>query len=190
MGRRIGGHHGGGNQRPLSDRFKLAGGWGAGADAAMKKISVIAVEVGANPATAGAARNCACSILRGRRAPRAARGKLKRAYGKLLTATSRVVGQAKRFAKEIAKGVKRSRDIVRQLALEGLKQQLDEMVPRVQQVMKQARARIFRGDTRAGGKFSVCSSHRRKSSARARPPSPTSRKGQAAGGGKPNSDDL
>src|SRR5262245_45257036 len=35
--------------------------------------------------------------------------KLERAYGRLLDATSRVVGQAKRFSKEIAEGVKRSR---------------------------------------------------------------------------------
>ena len=40
-----------------------------------------------------------------------------------------------------------------QLALEGLQQHLDEMVPRVKQVMKQARARIFDGDTRSEGKL-------------------------------------
>ena len=37
--------------------------------------------------------------------------------------------------------------------LRGNRKQLDEMVPRVQQVMKQARARVFRGDTRAEGKI-------------------------------------
>ena len=47
--------------------------------------------------------------------------KLKRAYGKLLTSTSRVVGQAKRFAKEVAEGVKRSSDLMAQLALEALR---------------------------------------------------------------------
>jgi IS5 family transposase len=36
---------------------------------------------------------------------------------------------------------------------EGLRQQLDAMVPLVKQVMKQARARIFRGDTRSQGKL-------------------------------------
>ncbi len=40
-----------------------------------------------------------------------------------------------------------------QLALEGLRQQLDEMAPRVKQVMKQTRARIFGGDSRAEGKL-------------------------------------
>jgi IS5 family transposase len=79
--------------------------------------------------------------------------KLKRAYGQLLNATSRVVGQAKRFSKEIAGGTKRARNALKQLALEGLRQQLDAMVPLVKQVMKQTRARIFRGDTHAEGKI-------------------------------------
>jgi len=64
-----------------------------------------------------------------------------------------VVGQAKRFSKEIAEGVKRSTDILQQLALEGLRQEIDVMVPRVKQVMKQTRARIFRGNTRAESKI-------------------------------------
>src|SRR6266550_3103555 len=38
--------------------------------------------------------------------------KLKQRYGRLLDATSRVVGQAKRFSEEIAQGVKRSADIL------------------------------------------------------------------------------
>ena len=46
------------------------------------------------------------------------RDKLKSAYGKLLSSTSRVVGQAKRFAKEIAEGVKRASDLMGQLALD------------------------------------------------------------------------
>jgi Transposase DDE domain/Transposase domain (DUF772) len=74
-------------------------------------------------------------------------------YRRLLEATSRVVGQAKRFSEEIAQGVKRSRSLFQQLALEGLRRQLDEMMPRVKQVMKQTRARIFRGITRSEGKL-------------------------------------
>ena len=46
------------------------------------------------------------------------RDKLKSAYGKLLSSSSRVVGQAKRFAKEIAEGVKRASDLMGQLALD------------------------------------------------------------------------
>src|SRR6202043_426210 len=79
--------------------------------------------------------------------------KLKRRYGQLLNATSRVVGQAKRFSAEISQGVKRARSVLEQLALEGLQQELDLMASRVRQVMKQTRARIFRGNTRSQDKL-------------------------------------
>ena len=79
--------------------------------------------------------------------------RLKQHYCRLLDATSRVVGQAKRFSEEIARGVKRSRSFLKQQALVGLRQQLDEMMPHVKQVMKQTRARIFRGNTRSEGKL-------------------------------------
>jgi len=79
--------------------------------------------------------------------------KMKRAYGRLLEATGRVVGQAKRFSQEINNGVKRCTDAVKQVVLEGQRQVLDEMVPRVQQVVRQTKARIFEGDTRSEGKI-------------------------------------
>jgi IS5 family transposase len=44
-------------------------------------------------------------------------------------------------------------DIRKQLALEGLRAEIEAMVPLVRQVMKQTRARIFRGDTRSEGKI-------------------------------------
>jgi len=81
------------------------------------------------------------------------RDKLQQRYRRLLDATSRVVGQAKRFSEEITQGVKRSTTVLKQLALEGLRQELDEMMPLVKQVMKQTRARIFRGNTRSEGKL-------------------------------------
>jgi IS5 family transposase len=64
-----------------------------------------------------------------------------------------VVGQAKRFSEEIAQGVKRSRSPSKRLVLEGLRRQLEEMTPRVKQVMKQTRARIFRDNTRSEDKL-------------------------------------
>ena len=79
--------------------------------------------------------------------------RLKQRYRLLLNTTSRVVGQAKRFSKEIAQGVKRATTVLKQLALEGLRQELDEMGSLVRQVMKQTRARIFRGNTRSEGKL-------------------------------------
>ena len=91
---------------------------------------------------------------------RAARGKappsqakMKLAYGRLLNATGRVVGQAKRFSKEITTGVKCSLVPARQAVLEGHRQLLDEMLPRVQQVIRQTKARIFHGDSRSEGKI-------------------------------------
>src|ERR1035437_5880602 len=82
--------------------------------------------------------------------------KLKQAYRKLLDATCRVVGQAKRFSKEIAEGVKRSTDFMKQAALEGLRKEIDTMLPRVKQVIQQTKARILGGDTHAEGKlFSI-----------------------------------
>jgi IS5 family transposase len=81
------------------------------------------------------------------------RERLESAYGTLLNATGRVVGQAKRFSEEIASGTKRAKNVLKQLALEGLREKLDAMVPLVKQVMKQTRSRIFRGDTGAEGKI-------------------------------------
>jgi IS5 family transposase len=62
--------------------------------------------------------------------------KLKRAYGQLLNSTSRVVGQAKQFSAQIAAGVKRANNAIGQLKLDRLRNQIEEMVPRVKQVMK------------------------------------------------------
>ena len=81
------------------------------------------------------------------------RDKLKAAYSSLLQATGRVVGQAKRFSREIGEGVKHCTAIVQQTALEGQRRVLDAMVPRVQQVMRQTKARILRGETRSAGKI-------------------------------------
>ena len=64
-----------------------------------------------------------------------------------------MVGQAKRFSNEVAEGVKRSADMLQQLALDGLRQQLDTMLPRVRHVMRQTRERIFHGKTRTQGKI-------------------------------------
>jgi IS5 family transposase len=90
-------------------------------------------------------------ITRSKGEPR--REPLARAYRRLLDATSRVVGQATRFAEEIATGVKRGPDVVTQAALDGCRQVLTTFVPRVQQVMRQARARIFDGNTHVPDKI-------------------------------------
>lgn len=79
--------------------------------------------------------------------------KLKALYGKLLSVTGRVVGQAKRVADEMAQGVKRAADVLTQAALDSLRKELETMLPRVEQVVRQTRARVFGGDTHAEGKL-------------------------------------
>jgi IS5 family transposase len=90
-------------------------------------------------------------IVRTRGGPN--RERLQQGYEKLLSTVSRVVGQAKRFSSEIGDGVKRSADVMRQAALEGLRKELDTFVPRVRQVMRQAKQRIFGGDTHVAEKL-------------------------------------
>ena len=121
----------------------------------MHKITALTGSVGAK--LRDRSRSVKWRVLEIARAARgkapSSRDKLKTAYGILLEATGRVVGQAKRFSREIGAGVKRCTAIVQQAALEGHRQVLDVMVPRVQQVMRQAKARIFRGETRSEGKI-------------------------------------
>src|SRR5216684_1656517 len=122
---------------------------------AMKKITKIAGAVGTK--LCDRSRSVKFRLLEIGRVARAKgainRDKLKERYDQLLNATSRVVGQAKRFSAEIVQGVKQATNVTKQMALEGLRQELDEMVPLVRQVMKQTRARIFRGNTRSEGKL-------------------------------------
>jgi transposase, IS5 family len=82
-----------------------------------------------------------------------AREKLQALYQRLLATTGRVVGQAKRFVHDIATGVKSSVDVKVQAGLDGLKRELDVMLPRVQQVMRQTSARVLGGDTHVDGKL-------------------------------------
>ena len=121
----------------------------------MKKITAIAGDVGTRLRDRSrSVKLRALDIARSARSKGKQSGeKLKQNYSKLLESTSRVVGQAKRFATEIADGIKQGKEPLEQLALEGLRQQIDDMVPRVKQVMKQTRARIFRGDTHFEGKI-------------------------------------
>jgi IS5 family transposase len=120
----------------------------------MKKISEIAGTAGAK--LRDRSRTVKLRLLQIGRIARAKgkpqQEKLKRAYGQLLDATSRVVGQAKRFSKEVSEGVKRSRNVVQRMKLQRLREQLETMLPRVRAVMRQTRARIFHGNTRFEGK--------------------------------------
>jgi IS5 family transposase len=78
--------------------------------------------------------------------------KMKAAYLKLIAITSRVVGDAKKFAREIAAGVKKgNRKILRKA-----KRELEQMIPRVKQVLRQTRERVVRGNTKGTHACSTC----------------------------------
>ena len=79
--------------------------------------------------------------------------KLKQGYRKLLTTTRKVVNQAKCFREEIASGVKRTKDHEQNLVLTALRKDLETMLPRVQQVIRQARARVLGGNVHVVGKL-------------------------------------
>jgi IS5 family transposase len=121
----------------------------------MKKITGIAGTDGAK--LRDRSRSVKWRVLEIARAARskhaAGQARLKQAYRGLLQATSRVLGQAKCFAKEIRAGVKVAADAARQRVLQGLRGTLETMVPRVQQVVRQTKARILTGDTHAQGKI-------------------------------------
>jgi len=121
----------------------------------MKRVAEVAGEAGTK------LRDRSRSVkLRALEIARASRSKsqqgqqrMKNLYGKLLDASGRVAGQAVQFAHEIASGVKRSADGMKQAALEGMKKELETMAGRVKQVRRQARARVFGGNTHVEGKL-------------------------------------
>jgi transposase, IS5 family len=79
--------------------------------------------------------------------------KLNGLYTKLLSITGRVIAQAKRFSEEIGSGLKVTADTRKQAVLAGLKRQIDTIMSRTQQVVQQAKTRVFGGDTHAEGKI-------------------------------------
>jgi IS5 family transposase len=99
--------------------------------------------------------------------------KLEQGYRKLLGSTGQVVAQAKRFSQEIVQGVKRSADGLHQAALEGLKKEIDTMLPRVQQVVKRTRARIIHGITKSEGKIVSLFEHTTEIIRKGKPGKPT-----------------
>jgi IS5 family transposase len=124
----------------------------------MKKVTAVAGKAGTQ--MRDRSRSAKLKVLAIARASRnkseQGRQKMKQAYLKLLEITSRVVGQAKKFSREIARRVKRGNLSV----LHKAQKQLDAMIPRVQQVLRQTRERVLRGNTQADGKLlSVFETH-------------------------------
>jgi IS5 family transposase len=79
--------------------------------------------------------------------------RLRACYRKLLYHTARVVGQAKRFAEELATGRKRARGLLEQPRLQANRAYLERMIPLMRQVMHQTRERLFKGNTHVPGKL-------------------------------------
>jgi IS5 family transposase len=79
--------------------------------------------------------------------------RLQQGYRKLLTVTRKVVNQAKRFRNEVASGVKRAKDPEQKSILEALRKDLETMLPRVQQVIRQTKARVLGGNVHVAGKL-------------------------------------
>jgi len=121
----------------------------------MKKVTVIAGAVGTK--VRDSMRNVQRRVAEIARASRAKGEKGKERmvplYRKLLDTTSRVMRQANHFSDEIASGVKRSPDVLKQAALEGLKREIDSMLVTIGKVVNQTNARVFGGDTHVEGKI-------------------------------------
>lgn len=121
----------------------------------MKKVTVIAGTVGTKLRNSmRSVQRRVAEIARASRA-KGEKGKerIEPMYRKLLETTSRVVRQAKRFSGEIASGVKRSSDVLKQAALDRLKREIDSMVETLGKVVSQTKARVFGGDTHVAGKI-------------------------------------
>jgi IS5 family transposase len=117
----------------------------------MKKVTAVAGKVGTR--MRDRSRSAKLKVLAIARASRnkteQGRQKMKKAYLQLLEITSRVAGQARKFSREIASRVKQGNLSVMHKA----RTQLDEMILRVRQVLRQTRERVLRGNTKAEGKL-------------------------------------
>ena len=122
---------------------------------AMKHITQLAGAAGAKLRDrTRSTRRCLNLIGRAARS-RVEQGKqrMQASYRKLMAITKRVVGQARRFSREVIQGIKHCVCPVDQLAIEGHRAYLEEMTTLVQQVLKQTYERIENGNTRAAGKI-------------------------------------
>src|SRR5215467_6131399 len=118
----------------------------------MKKITKIAREVGCK--LRDRSRSVKHRVMEIGRAARAkgkqGKAKLHKAYANLLNSTSRVVGQAKRFGKEILDGTKHATGASKQVALWCLRDEIEQMVPRVASHRPDQGAHLPRRDAQRG----------------------------------------
>ena len=122
---------------------------------AMKRVTKLAGAAGAKLRDRSrSTRRCLIQIGRASRS-RSEQGKerMRQCYRRLMAIAGRVVGQAKRFTREIAHGIKRCTCPLDQAAIDGDRMYLETMIPRVQRVLRQTRERIEHGNTHAPGKI-------------------------------------
>ena len=121
----------------------------------MRRIAELSRCAGAGPRDrTRSTRRCLVQIGRASRS-RSEQGKQRmwQCYRRLMAIAGRVVGQAKRFVREVSAGVKRGIHRRDQGVIEGHRRYLESMIPRVQQVLRQTRERIDHGNTHAPGKL-------------------------------------
>ena len=74
-------------------------------------------------------------------------------YWRLMAISQRVVGQARRFVREVAQGIKLCKRPSDWVVMDSHRRYLEMMIPRVQQVLRQTRQRIHEGNAHAPGKI-------------------------------------
>ena len=122
---------------------------------AMRRIAELTGDVGAMLRDrTRSTRRCLNQIGRAARSRGAqSRQRLVQCYHRLMAIAQRVVGQARRFVREVAVGIKRCKHRRAWVVVFGHRLYLETMISRVQQVLQQTRQRIDDGNTHAPGKI-------------------------------------
>ena len=160
----------------------------------MKKISKIAGAVGAK--LRDRSRSVKLRLLEIARAARAKgpinQDKLKQRYRQTVECDQPSGGTGEALLQGDRRRSEAGEDVLQQLALEDLRQELEAMLPRVKQVMKQTRARIFHGNTRSRRQAPqpVRAIDRGHSQRQGRQAERVRQDGEAAGSGEPDRDRL
>src|SRR6516165_6291344 len=150
------GYHGGGDQYPLSNRLELAGRRCTGADPHHEEDHQDRWRDRYQTARPQSQREAATARYR---AGRTLQGEAElRETQECLRAAAQFDQPRGRTSQAVLGGdrlwrVKRAAAPMALLKLQGLRHQIEQMVPLVKQVMKQTRARIYRGDTHFEGKL-------------------------------------
>ncbi len=122
---------------------------------AMKRIAKLTADMGARLRDrTRSTRRCLNQLGRAVRSRgEQSRQRMIQCYRRLMAITQRVVGQARRFVREVTAGIKRCKHRRDWVVAFRNRLYLEMMIPRVQQVLQQTRQRIDEGNTHAPGKI-------------------------------------